>query len=437
MREPVINDAGSLSALAALQAMQCSAHSHVFKNWQQDELRTFIQQGFPNRKNEHWKYTNISAIAKTAFTIPQVTPTTIDVDSLKIADAYSIVFVNGYYEPALSTIEKLPKNIIITDVKTIVSQRDLYQEWHIPTLYQTAFTSLNSALFTDGLFVSIPSHVQMDRPIQLIYINTTTGQASMHHPRHVIKIGDNSQVTIFEEYYGHTDDVYFNNVVTQIYVGQGAHVHHYKLQHETPQAFHIANTMIQQGKNSHVFTYQVALGGRLSRDDLNYQLISEGANCHLLGLYCLESQNHMDHHSRIDHHASHCVSRQHYKGIIHGKSKAVFNGKIVVSPNVAQTTAHQSNQNLLLSPSAEINTKPELEIYSNDVQCTHGATVGQLDEEALFYLQSRGIEYNHAYQLLIFAFAEEILNQIPCRSIAKKIQHVVLERLSTQSYQGG
>lgn len=436
MREPIINNAWNPTTLQALQTKHCADHQSDIQAWQKEELRNFVDSGFPNRKNENWKYTNVAAIAKKAFVISPQPPSHIGSHSLEMAHSHSLVFVNGHYHAALSKVDKLPKGVILSDLKTMLCQHNLSQELRIPAVYKTPFSTLNSALLMNGLFLSIPAGVCIDSPIHVININTSVDEVAMNHPRHMIMLGDNSRAILYEEYYASSDGCYLNNIVTQIYAGCDSQLHHYKLQNEGRNAFHIANTIVRQNKNSQVTTCHVALGGRLSRDDLNYSLGAEGAHCKLKGLYCATGQSHIDNHSRIDHLVSHCKSQQQYKGIMNGESKGVFNGKIVVHANSQQTVAQQSNQNLLLSPNAEINTKPELEIYADDVQCVHGATVGQLAEDALFYLQSRGIARDVANHLLTCAFADEILNQISHNNIAVKLKQSVVKQLVTKECNG-
>ncbi|WP_423062668.1 Fe-S cluster assembly protein SufD [Candidiatus Paracoxiella cheracis] len=422
MRESIVNQAWEFATLQAMQAAN-SANRHVeFTDWQHAQLQEFIKQGFPNRKVEDWKYTDVSAIAKQAFTLSHEVSSDVDIRPLKIESPHIIVFVNGRYAPVLSTVNNLPTAVTVSTVN---------QALQIPAQYQTPFSALNAALMTDGLYLSIPKNNYIEHPIHLIYLQTDDRQL-MNHPRHFIDVGENSEVTFFEEYVGQTSAAYFNNVVTQISAAQNARVQHFKLQNEAKQAFHIANTIICQQKDSVVSTTTIATGASLSRDDLNYSLNEAGSQCRLLGLYHLDNERHIDNHSRIDHRVPHCSSEQNYKGIIDGKSRAVFNGRVIVHEDAIKTKALQSNQNLLLSAHAEIDAKPELEIYADDVQCAHGATVGRLDEQALFYLRSRGIDDDMAHHLLTCAFANEILEQIRQPAIAEKLNRHVVNQLAVK-----
>ncbi|OGO91828.1 MAG: Fe-S cluster assembly protein SufD [Coxiella sp. RIFCSPHIGHO2_12_FULL_44_14] len=430
MRTPFTSNAWDEPTLQVLQKQQNARHLVGFRRWQDEQLGIFMQQGFPHRKHEHWKYTNVSAIAKQAFALMVSDVATTNIHALRLAHAHVFVFVNGHFISALSQPEALPAGVMFWNMKTLLTERDLSSAFTLSDVYHTPFSSLNAALLTDGLCLSIPDHTVLDRPIHLLCVTTDGEKASMSHPRHWIQIGVNSRAVIFEEYVGCSRGSYFNNVVMHMDVGEGAEVQYYKLQREGDQAFHIANTIVRQQKKSRVESYHVAMGAQLGREDLRYALQGEETHSHLWGLYCARDQRTIDCHSRIDHTQSRGSSEQHYRGIASSSSRAVFNGKIVVHPQAQQTQARQTNKNLLLSSTAEVNTKPELEIYAHDVQCTHGATVGQLDEEALFYLCSRGIDRLTARQLLIHAFVDEILSQLKHTDIAEKITQNVAECLA-------
>lgn len=408
----------------ALKMMQSAAHA-TLPVWQKDALERFIQAGFPTRRDEAWRYTDLSHLAKQRFVSVSAADYEIDIDAFSIPETYRLTFVNGRYVEALSDQAGLPQGVIL---KNHVS---LSEDNLLKGVYQTPFSDLNAAFADSGLLLQVPAHVVVDKPIHVLYLNTGGEEPMMHHPCHRIVAETGSDVSVFEEYVGLSEAVYFNNVVTHIIAQPNSRVHHDKLQRESDQAFHIANTLVTQHRDSHVSTANVTVGGVLSRDDLHYALCEEGASASLLGLYYLMGKRHVDHHSRIDHQASHCSSEQHYKGIVGGASRAVFNGKVVVHEETKQTVAEQSNQNLLLSSAAEIDTKPELEIYADDVKCTHGATIGQLDDNALFYLQSRGIDSAMSKHLLTCAFANEILQRLPRHAVSDHITQQVVSRLAS------
>ncbi len=419
MKENTISKNWEESELAALQVGDV-----LLSDWQTDRLKQFVSQGFPTRHIEHWKYTPVREIEKHAFKRMQPSSTDFHSEIHALTDAYLVVFVNGHFQRDAS---RLPKEIELSDLRATPWHEQLSRD----SVYQTPFSLLNDALFTTGYVWMIPPNVHVDRPIHVIHLTQHESTVTMDHPRNLWVISENASATVFEEYRGENGVVYFNNVVTHIDAQAGARLHFYKLQQEGDRAFHIANTIIRQARNSAVYTYNVSLGAKLSRDDLNFSLNEPGTQCELLGYYHSKGESVVDHHVRIDHRVPHGESRQNYKGIIDEGSSAVFNGKILVHPEAQKVTATQSNKNLLLSPSAEVNAKPELEIYADDVKCTHGATIGQLDEEALFYLRSRGIKEAVARHLLTCAFADDILEALPHPLIAAAIKQRVVDRLAT------
>jgi Fe-S cluster assembly protein SufD len=282
----------------------------------------------------------------------------------------------------------------------------------------------------DGLFLYVPKNVKIEKPIQCLFISTQEFQDSMQHLRNLIIVEENSQVTLFETYVSETEKKYFNNIVTQIYLGNHSQINYYKYQQESENGYHIANTQIHQQANSCVNSFHFSLGSQLAREDLAVSLNQSGAECALYGLYLLDNRQHIDHHTRIDHHVSNCTSYELYKGILAAQSVGVFNGKIIVHPQAQRSNAQLVNQNLLLAKTAEINTKPELEIYADDVKCSHGATVGQIDDESLFYLRSRGIEEQTAQNILTYAFASEVINQIKDFKIKEYIINCVKRKFT-------
>jgi Fe-S cluster assembly protein SufD len=417
-----MHDTWQIDQLLALQKDVMVPLAH----WQEKQLHHFAMTGFPHHKMENWKYTSVSDIAKQAFTM--AAPATVSMAAIApfmIVDAYVIVFVNGHFAPALSRIQDLPAGVILTQLKSVIKQTAWQKKLSIPDNYQTPFSLLNDGLFDNGLFLQLAPNVRVDRPIQLIYWMDASAQGQMSHPRHVIMAAENSQATIIEEYIGAEATPYFNNVVNQVFISANANLQWYKLQNEGNQAFHVANTIVQQQQGSAMASYHFTAGAQLARDDLNVVLQQTQAQCQLWGFYQLKNTQHADHHTRIDHHVPHCHSQQNYKGIMDDRSHAVFNGKVIVHANAIKTQATQSNKNLLLSRTANVDTKPELEIYADDVRCTHGATVGQLDQQALFYLRSRGIAQPFAEKILMSAFAHEIIDAIPHDFMIEKIKQTV------------
>lgn len=400
--------------------------------WRANHLQSFLQNGFPTRRQEDWKYTQLTDLQNRNFVYTtQINKTTVTgIDNYKLPNTHCLVFVDGNYSSELSNINALPTRVILSNLATCLKKKYIKQHLTIShTAWQTVFARLNAGLFEDGLYLYVPHGVIVKEPIHVIYVSTIRETEWMHHPRHIIIAEENAAAVVFEEYIGYCNTVYFNNVVTHIEAKANSNIKYYKLQRESKRAFHVANITIHQDKNSNVQTHHIATGGQLSRDDLRFALQGTGASCHLLGFYFTQKRQHIDNHTRIDHYVSHCVSEQNYKGILKGNSRAVFNGKILVHPYAQHTSAQQLNRNLLLSKSAEIDTKPELEIYANDVQCTHAATVGQLDEDVLFYLRSRGIDKISAQHLLTHAFTKEVLDRLPDKQIATHVEEFIKAEL--------
>ena len=419
----VLNEGWSESRLKRLQ----SQNSKSLQTWQRKQLKTFLSTGFPNCKIENWKYTDVTPIASQTFSFGELVDC--DIAKFVIKDTYRMVFINGHFAPTLSNLIQLPSEVQLTSLKAVLKENRKEALGEIPS-YQTPFSLLNDGLFQDGIFLRISKNCQLEKPIHLLYLMKPNFSLAMTQTRHLILLKENANATLLEEYHGIYSTTYFNNIVTQINVGPSANLVFYKLQEENDYSFHIANTQIRQARNSQVITCHVSLGGILGREDLNYALEGRNASCQSLGFYHLRGSRHIDNHTRIDHSIGGCVSQQIYKGIISDKSRAVFNGKIFVHPEAKKTIAHQINKNLVFSNEAEVNTKPELEIYNDDVNCTHGATVGQLNEEALFYLRSRGIDRATAERLLACAFASEIIEKLPHKIIAERIHQRIIKRLA-------
>jgi Fe-S cluster assembly protein SufD len=289
-----------------------------------------------------------------------------------------------------------------------------------------AFTALNTAFLQDGVFIYIPQNRVIEQPITIDYLAAADGRALVWHRRCLIVAEPNSQASIVERYRGRASDVYFTNAVTEIVLGEGAIVDHCKLQQESATAFHVHTIQVQQGRASNFANHAIAHGAKLARNEVNVVLGAEGCECTLNGLYMAGGDQLIDHHTLIEHAKPHCTSHELYKGILDGKAHGVFRGKIHVHPDAQKTDAKQTNQTLLLSEDAIINTKPQLEIYADDVKCTHGATVGQLDAEALFYLRSRGIAKDEARALLTYAFANDIMGRIKIDALRDELEKLLL-----------
>jgi Fe-S cluster assembly protein SufD len=380
-------------------------------------FQRFAELGFPTTKDEEWRFTNVAPIARARF-VPASGPWGY---SLGEYAGVQLVFMDGVFVGQASSLpEGVEAGVFDDDAQPHLARYASFQ--------RNAFVALNTALLTTGAFVRVARGALVELPIQLVHIMTGGQADSLAHaqPRSLITIGASAQCTIVESYVG-TPGAYFTNAVTEIVVGEGAVVDHYKVQQESSDAFHVATMHASLGRSANFSSHSIALGGRLVRNDANVTL-SEGTEATLNGLYIVNGTQHIDNHTEIDHAKPHGTSHELYKGILDGKATAVFNGRIIVRKDAQKTDSKQTNKNLVLSDEAVINTKPELQIFADDVRCTHGATIGQLDEEALFYLQSRGIERAQARSLLTYAFAQDILDRVKVQSIKDQLEKVLFEK---------
>jgi Fe-S cluster assembly protein SufD len=387
----------------------------------EEAIQRFEELGFPTTREEDWKFTNVAPIARTRFHPAE--PASV---VLRDSDKPRLVFVNGRYSPELSS-GSLP----VTSLRAALREDAQVLGQHMARYasYQDhAFRALNTAFFEDGAFIQIPKAAVIEEPIHLVFVSKAGERPAVSYPRNLILIGEDSQVAVVETYLGAGDGVYFTNAVTEIVAGPNAVVEHYKLQQESERAFHIASLQVVQGRDCHFTSHSISLGGALVRNDVN-SVLSEGAECTLNGLYLVHGRQHVDNHTVIDHAKPHAASHELYKGILDGQSSAVFNGKILVRKDAQKTDAKQTNKNLVLSEDAVINTKPELQIYADDVRCTHGATIGQIDPDAIFYLRSRGIGAEQARHLLTYAFAREILDRMKLEPLRERLEQKLFERL--------
>jgi len=397
----------------------------------------FSRLGFPTTSDEEWRYTNVGPIAATAFeradgdaavpTAEQVSPFQFD-----LAGGCLLVFVNGRFSPELSALNALPDGVEVMSLAEPIRRDHPLLQVHLARhvdLREQAFAALNTAFMEDGAFIHIPCGVVVDKPIHLLHLSQPNGQVTVSHPRHLIVADENSAVTVVESYAGLADEVYFTNAVTEIVAGENATVDHYKVERESDLAFHVATRQVHQFRSSRTWSHTVSFGGGLVRNNINAVLDGEGCDCTLNGLYVLAGEQHVDNHLRVDHAKPHCNSWEFFKGVLGERSKAVFTGRIVVHEDAQKTDAKQSNMNLLLSEDALVNTKPQLEILADDVKCTHGATIGQIDPEAIFYLRTRGISEEAARSLLIYAFAGESIGQIRLEALRDQLQNLLSSRL--------
>jgi Fe-S cluster assembly protein SufD len=364
----------------------------------EDARQRFSELGYPTTHDEDWRFTSVARIARTTF-VP-----------------VSRTGLLACPVPGVQ-IEKLSESGLI--------------EAHLARYadYQTnAFVALNTASFEDGLLIRIAKGAVIEQPIHLLFESSANGKPTVSHPRTLILAGPDSHATIVETYTGTANQLYFTNAVTELVAGDNAVIDHYKLQTESQQAYHVATLQVQVGRGANLRSHSISFGGALVRNDVN-AVLSEGCECTLNGLYLVSGEQHIDNHTSIDHAKPHAASHELYKGILDGQSSAVFSGKILVRKDAQKTDAKQTNKNLVLSEEAVINTKPELQIHADDVRCTHGATIGQLDPEGIFYLQSRGIGLAEARNLLIYAFARDIVDRIKVAPLREELERTLLEKL--------
>lgn len=412
---------------------ELAEHEPAFvQQLRQTAIDRFAELGFPTAHDEEWRFTSVSPIAKVPFRLAGLETELTDAQvPAHTADEISLAFVNGQWSRESSSTAPLPDGVILTSLSAALETYPQLVERYLAQhakYDEQPFTALNTAFLRDGAFLYVPKNKVVEKPIHLRFVSR--GDALVNHPRTLIVAGTNSQVTIVEHYQeanqGPMGTNYFTNAVTEIVAGDNAVVDHYKVQEESRRAFHIATLQIHQDRGSNVTSSSIGLGGALVRNDVNVLLDAEGCECTLNGLYLADGDQHVDNHTRIDHAKPHCASHELYKGILDGKARGVFNGKIYVHPDAQKTDAKQTNKTLLLSDDAMIDTKPQLEIFADDVKCTHGATVGQIAADAIFYLRSRGIGKDEARGILTYAFANDINGRIKIESIRTRLEQALL-----------
>ncbi len=424
-------------SFARLEAGAAAKGWAWFQPVRRDAMARFADLGFPTVRDEDWRFTNVAPIAQTAFApAPDwgITPAPRDLVPFEFPGLAGsrLVFVNGRYAAGLSAVGPLPAGVTVTSLaQAFPAHPDLlqahlarYAEYH-----QDAFTALNTAFVEDGAFVSVRRGTVLEEPIHLLYVSTQTPAPVITHPRNLIVAGEDSQVTVVEDYVSLGDGAGFSNAVTEAVVGQNSVLSHYLIERESPQAFNVSTLRLHQGRSSSVTSHAVLLGGALVRNNVHPVLAGEGGDCLINGLFLTTGRQHVDNYMKVEHASPHCGSRQFYNGILDGQSHGVFHGRIIVHKDAQKTDAKQTNRNLLLSEDAQIDTKPQLEIYADDVKCTHGATIGQIDEDAIFYLRSRGIPKESARGLLLFAFAGESLQRMKVEAIRTHLEALVAQWL--------
>ena len=443
MTDVITNEDLYLSSFQALER----AFAHTDPQWlhriRQEAIQSFAGLGFPNTRDEEWRFTNVAPLAKLLFQAAPDETSTWQGKGLEralLGDGVDIrlVFLNGHYCEALSatlsaTLGSLPAGVQAGSLAAMLQRSDGALDDHLARYadYRThPFVALNTAFWQDGAYLRFPKGTVLEKPVHLVYLSTAEETPLVSSPRTLIVAERESQVTVVESYIGLGQGVSFSNAVSEIVVGENAVLDHHKLLWENALSYHMATLQVYQDRSANFSSCAVSLGGALARNEVNAVLDAEGAECALNGLYLARDHEHVDNRTTLDHAKPHGSSRELYHGILDDHSTGVFNGRIIVRPGAQKTDAIQKNRNLLLSGNAVINTKPQLEIYNNDVRCTHGATIGQLDPEALFYLRARGIGYEDARSILIYAFAGDILERVRPAAVRTWIEKVLRSRLA-------
>jgi len=399
-------------------------------------ISRFAELGFPTTQDEEWRYTSVAPIAETAFerasadgaevTRKQLAP------YLFAADVPTIVFVNGFFREDLSSLSDLPAGLRIESIAAAIARDDATARRHLARhakIEDQAFTALNTALFEDGAMIHADRGTVVESPVHVVYVSSGGVGPSVSHPRTLVVAEESSQIPVVETFVGFGGAAYFTNTVTEVVVGDNATVDHYKITREATGSFHIGTIMLHQFRNGNGRTFAGTFDGGLIRHEIDTVLDGEGCDCGMNGLYLVDGPRHVDNHLIVEHAKPHCDSREFFKGILDGHGKGIFSGRIIVRPGAQKTDAKQTNMSLLLSQEAQVESKPQLEIFADDVKCTHGATIGQINEEALFYLRSRGIHEDAARSLLVYAFAADVLDRVRVDSLRAALERLVFQKL--------
>ena len=394
-------------------------------------LSQFSEQGFPSSHEEEWRYTNVSAIEKKKFS-PTINKTKnlVDIEWLKLyqlQEAWSVVLVDGHFSAELSSLEDLPVDVLVMGMADALQKLPETLENYINqsvNIDENSFIAFNTAWFTDGLFVSVNAKRILEKPIQVLHV--ATQQDVLAATRTVIILDKMAEASIIETYVGY-DNAYLSSTVTEVFVGQNAHLTLYKMQCESEKAYHFGGIYVKQDRDAHFTHHNFAFGALLARSDIHTDL-DHASECELNGLYLGVKRQHIDSHTRINHIKPHGISRELYKGVLDNRARGVFQGRVIVAKDAQHTDSQMNNRNLLLSDDAEADSKPQLEIYADDVKCGHGVTVGQLDEKSIFYLQSRCIDEEAARNILTFAFANEMVDRVKVKVLHEMILEQVLIR---------
>lgn len=416
-----------------------------FLNIRKAAFARFNELGIPSQREEDWKHTSLRPLLEVEFqqTEPDASTATNLLENIVFhgVKAHRAVFVDGRFSKEHSKLEGLPTGLTLVNLREAFSTHRETIERHLAQYAgqdeNPAFVALNTALHEDGVFIEIEKGVVVEDPIHLIFISSTHPRPHSTHPRILCVAREGSQAIVVERYVGEEGNVYFTNAVAEFILGENAHLDHYRLQDESTKAFHIGTVQVEQARNSYYQTHPISIGSRIGRNGIATHLNGEGIECLMNGLFLTQEGQHIDNHTRVIHAKPHCHSKEVFKGILDGRSSGAFTGRIVVKEGAQKTDAIQSSKNLLLSDEARITPDPQLEIFADDVKCTHGATIGQLDSDAIFYLRARGIDEDSARGLLTYAFANEIISQIKIEPLRDYLEAIIARRFQKGARRGG
>ena len=411
------------------------------QNWldklRADAAQNFTENGLPTVRDEEWRYTDIRRLKRQNFSMQFSCEDVSQIlNDLPDYDVTRLYIVNGLFSPAISK-DAIPEGVSVESLANKLADDSLNGILNstLPAS-RHAFIDLNTAHCFDGAVITFASDVVLKKPIEIVHVTTAGEQATVSHARNLIIANKHSQAHIIERFVSlAVENVYLNNSVTEIIAHDGAQLEHYKIQEEAQQAFHMGGIFVSQGRDSSVVNHNISLGGSLVRNDIHFNLLGSGSHGGMNGLVLGRDSQHVHNHTEVDHRVPHCTSDEFYKNVLDDKSRAIFRGRIIVAQDAQKTAAEQQNDNLLLSADAEANTKPQLEIYADDVTCSHGATIGQLEQKSLFYFQSRGINKTDAQRLLTFAFVNEVIDRISFEPLKNELTQRFLGELLPDSYQ--
>ena len=434
-----------LARFAGFEQQLNGASTSALHKVRRNAIECFAESGFPTSRDEDWKHTNLAALTRIEFQpLLDGDPAALsaaDIDPFTFAglECTRLVFLNGLFAPHLSTSASLPPGVQVTSLATALEETPEKVEPHLGRYLpyqQQGFAALNTAFLKDGAFIYIPPNTELEVPIHLLFVSRAGAQPSASFPRNLIVVETSARASVIETYAGFQDQVYLTNTATEAVIGANATLEHCKIQRESSTAFHVAALHFNEARDSRLTANNISLGGRLTRNDITTFLDGEAVESTLNGLYLMNREQHVDNHTLIEHARPNCTSHELYKGILADRSTGVFRGKIHVHQDAQKTNAYQSNQNLLLSDEADITSKPQLEIYADDVKCSHGSTTGQLDQDAVFYLRARGLGKRDAINVLTRAFAGEMLARIASETVRSQLDQLISDKLEAARHSG-